>query len=1223
MNRILSSALFVLFLCTFVCLSKSSSAQSCGCNHILKPARDGGIYFTNSSNGTKVLPGEKVCIQGGYYPYISLNGLVGTASQPITIINCGGQVIVGSGATYCYRIVNSRYIKFTGTGTSGIKYGFKSYWPGGFTAAGMSVRDSCSDYEIDHFEAQNSQNGFLCKIDPYDCEPGTWSTGWTIKNVSIHDNYVHNTIGEGMYLINTATTQNVTNCNGQTITIEPVEAVGMKVYNNIVDSTGWDGIQVAASKKADLYNNTVTNYGMQNLGSQQAGIILGAKSDGAVHDNYIGGGTGEGLEVFGSGLVSIYNNVIANAGWDKSSAGQDAIAVDDRPQPNNKYAGLKVYIMNNTVINAARNAVHLFNSYNTMAQGNKIYNNLLVKPNNTSIYDNPYTNIDGNTNVDTLNNVKVPVIANAFFVNAGANNFHLKANSPAIDKGLNALSYGITNDNDGLSRPQGKAFDAGAYEYNFGTPPPNIPPVANAGADKTITLPTSNVSLNGSGTDADGTISSYLWTKISGPASAVISNTTSANTTVTSLSQGIYLFELKVTDNKGAAARDTMQVTVNKAANIPPVANAGADKIITLPTSNISLSGSGTDADGTISSYLWTKISGPSGAKFSNANSANTTVTSLSQGIYLFELKVTDNNGAAARDTMQVTVNKAANIPPVANAGADKIITLPTSNISLSGSGTDADGTISSYLWTKISGPSGAKFSNANSANTTVTSLSQGIYLFELKVTDNKGAATRDTMQVTVNKATNIPPVANAGTDKIITLPTSNISLSGSGTDADGTISSYLWTKISGPSGAKFSNANSANTTVTSLSQGIYLFELKVTDNKGAATRDTMQVTVNRAANIPPVANAGTDKIITLPTSNISLSGSGTDADGTISSYLWTKISGPAGATFSNANSANTNVTSLVQGIYRFELKVTDNNGAAARDTMQVTVNKAANIPPVANAGSAVTITLPVSIATLAGSGIDPDGTISSYKWRRMSGPLIFNIVNVNSPVTDVSRLVQGVYVFELRVMDNSGAKGYDSVVVTVNAPAINIPPVANAGVDQTIALPMDSATLIGSGIDADGLIKAYSWKQIAGPSSSAIIAGSAARTLVSNLLGGNYYFELTVTDNLGATAKDTVTVAIVVATPRISLTNNNRLKVYPNPVKDIAILKITTAKSNANLLIVVTDMQGKTVYTQQLPGGQSTIFYKINMGNLPQGIYNVTVYFKGNENQSVRVLKN
>ena len=65
-------------------------------------------------------------------------------------------------------------------------------------------------------------------------------------------------------------------------------------------------------------------------------------------------------------------------------------------------------------------------------------------------------------------------------------------------------------------------------------------------------------------------------------------------------------------------------------------------------------------------------------------SSASTTVTGLTQGVYQFQLKVTDNNGATDIDTIQVTVN-AANIPPTANAGADQSITLPTNNVSLTG----------------------------------------------------------------------------------------------------------------------------------------------------------------------------------------------------------------------------------------------------------------------------------------------------------------------------------------------------------------------------------------------------------------------------------------------------------------------------------------------------------------------------------------------------------
>ena len=230
------------------------------------------------------------------------------------------------------------------------------------------------------------------------------------------------------------------------------------------------------------------------------------------------------------------------------------------------------------------------------------------------------------------------------------------------------------------------------------------------------------------------------------------------------------------------------------------------------------------------------------------------------QGIYQFELKVTDNNGATAVDTVQVTVNAAANIPPTANAGTDQSITLPTNTVSLTGTGTDTDGTISSYNWTKISGPSGT-ITTASSAATSVTGLTEGIYQFELRVTDNKGATAVDTVNVIVNAAANIPPTADAGSDQTITLPTNSVSLTGTGTDTDGTVS-YNWTKISGPTSGAITDASSAATSVTGLTEGTYQFELRVTDNKGATAVDTVQViVVMRAANIPPTSDAGLGSI--------------------------------------------------------------------------------------------------------------------------------------------------------------------------------------------------------------------------------------------------------------------------------------------------------------------------------------------------------------------------
>lgn len=102
---------------------------------------------------------------------------------------------------------------------------------------------------------------------------------------------------------------------------------------------------------------------------------------------------------------------------------------------------------------------------------------------------------------------------------------------------------------------------------------PNVAPVANAGADLSITLPSSSVTLNGSGTDADGTISKYAWTKTAGPNSFTFSNAAIAKPTVSNLVAGTYTFRLTVTDNRGATGFDDVKVVVNNAVVTPPPAD--------------------------------------------------------------------------------------------------------------------------------------------------------------------------------------------------------------------------------------------------------------------------------------------------------------------------------------------------------------------------------------------------------------------------------------------------------------------------------------------------------------------------------------------------------------------------------------------------------------------------------------------------------------------------
>jgi len=328
------------------------------------------------------------------------------------------------------------------------------------------------------------------------------------------------------------------------------------------------------------------------------------------------------------------------------------------------------------------------------------------------------------------------------------------------------------------------------------------------------------------------------------------------------------------------------------------------------------------------------------------------------QGVYSFQIKVTDNSGVTATDVMKVTVNPAVVVPgaPVVNAGADQIITLPVNNTTLTATASESGGTIVSYAWTQTSGPSTATIAASSQLSTGISGLVQGVYTFQILVTDNSGVTATDVVKVTVNPAPPVPgaPSANAGADQTITLPTNSVTLSGSGSETNGTIVSYAWTQTSGPSTATIGTAGQASTVVSGLVQGVYTFQLTVTDNSGVKATDVVKVTVNAAAPVPgpPSANAGADQTITLPTNSTTLSGSGSEANGTIVSYAWTQTSGPSTATIATAGQASTVVSGLEQGVYVFQLTVTDNSGVTATDVVKVTVNPApAHVPPVAVAG--------------------------------------------------------------------------------------------------------------------------------------------------------------------------------------------------------------------------------------------------------------------------------
>jgi hypothetical protein len=90
--------------------------------------------------------------------------------------------------------------------------------------------------------------------------------------------------------------------------------------------------------------------------------------------------------------------------------------------------------------------------------------------------------------------------------------------------------------------------------------------------------------------------------------------------------------------------------------------------------------------------------------------------------------------------------------------------------------------------------------------------------------------------------------------------------------------------------------------------------------------------------------------------------------------------------------------------------------------------------PPVAEAGNSQTIQLPVSNATLSGSGTTENFKITGYLWSLVSGPNVPEIESESSATTNVSGLSAGTYVFQLMVVDSAGLSDVDTVSWIVNA---------------------------------------------------------------------------------------------------------------------------------------------------------------------------------------------
>jgi hypothetical protein len=82
------------------------------------------------------------------------------------------------------------------------------------------------------------------------------------------------------------------------------------VYDNLVEHTGWDGIQISLATQVTCHNNHIAYDSEKKQEWQNCGLIIGGGASGKFYSNRIEHGNGYGINCFGNGKVEIAGNVI-------------------------------------------------------------------------------------------------------------------------------------------------------------------------------------------------------------------------------------------------------------------------------------------------------------------------------------------------------------------------------------------------------------------------------------------------------------------------------------------------------------------------------------------------------------------------------------------------------------------------------------------------------------------------------------------------------------------------------------------------------------------------------------------------------------------------------------------------------------------------------------------------------------------------------------------------
>ena len=409
-------------------------------------------------------PGDTLFFEGGSKNYLQIKNFTGSARLPIVFTNIDGMVTINTDWYYGIVLNNCHYVRLTGTGDTRYFYGFMvSRVQGG---AGLSIGYLSSDFEVDHIYISNTKiQGVFAKTDP-DCTLTSVRSNFTQYNSVFHDNYISNTGCEGFYIGSSFYSGETITCNGKDTVVLPSVLKGVRVYNNIVKFTGWDGIQVgSAVSDCLIFNNLVMYDSQAGVSGQMSGFMIGGGDQCDCYNNYIYKGKGDAIESLGLGNYKIYNNVIVAPGYNYYPMDPGKMKYGIYVNDCSTIPGRSFSILFNDIINPKTNGIR-FSSI--LSANNLIASNAITGPgagaNGYIVLTDPLCHVQQKNNTLSMTSTGAGFADTTY----------------AMINTLSQMSTGYkdknaTYDHFYHTRPYGKGLDIGMNAYN-----PKYPPLKDA-----------------------------------------------------------------------------------------------------------------------------------------------------------------------------------------------------------------------------------------------------------------------------------------------------------------------------------------------------------------------------------------------------------------------------------------------------------------------------------------------------------------------------------------------------------------------------------------------------------------------------------------------------------------------------------------------------------------------------------------------------------------------